>query len=81
MCGVFARNYSGPGSHEPPELQILDFLCKKMNLRARRAYRFPRFNSNYSEQTSVLDRAAAGEGLGLLHDLELKVEFFAAHDR
>jgi len=35
-----------PGSHEPPELQILDFLCKKMNLRARRAYRFPCVNSN-----------------------------------
>src|SRR5690242_4415188 len=44
-----------PGSHEVPELQILDFLCKKMNSRARRAYRFPRSNSNNSEQAAVLD--------------------------
>src|SRR5690349_2998677 len=49
------------GSHELPELQILDFPCKKMNLRARRAYRVPRFNSNNSEQTGVFRWASGGD--------------------
>src|SRR5690349_7435980 len=69
------------GSHELPELQILDFPCKKMNLRARRAYRVPRFNTNNSEQTGVLDGRRTETWTSLLHDFELKVEFLAPHYR
>jgi len=41
-----------------------------MNLRARRAYNFPRFNSNFSKS----------RGCFLLHDLKLEVKLFASHD-